>query len=647
MGGTRVSGLFIYNPVIYNRYLSLVFGSTNRNRLMRTCTSFLVGLLLWAAASSAWSADEVFNWDQWRSLPVQAGGRQKPLDTLAWETFRTLSNAAGWTDPESGQWLNAPTLYLVLLFDWQGWDRPANPPTGDGSHAPTGYFQLHRPDRWDQAPLLRVDFLALREALGLSKDEKFISPVALSQAKIKLPDATAERPFVNWADGLARRQPEGLTAFENKALELAVKFWTYQDHRMGKRLAVVPIQGSDDQQWISLADLTSTPWNEKSDPTGLLRQARQQFLATRTAYLGSSTADFNQASAAFLEAIRQLGPQLGAYPSASQIQLEVIYNRFVPFRVAWISTTAAFLCLLLSMGTRWRPFYAAGCIAFSVGLIAMLTGFGMRVVLSGRAPVTNMYESVVYVGLGIAIFGVVLELIYRKQFILTAAAALATITLILADNCPAVLDARLRPLQPVLRSNFWLVTHVMTITLSYAALALALGIGNITLGYYLLGSGDGPTIRSLTEFTYRALQAGVLLLAAGTILGGVWADYSWGRFWGWDPKEVWALVALLGYLAVLHARFAGWILDFGVAALSVLCFSLVVMAWYGVNFVLGAGLHSYGFGGGGAPYVFGAIMLQGLYVAAAAIRYVASGAAAEAERAARQATAAADASPTA
>jgi ABC-type transport system involved in cytochrome c biogenesis permease subunit len=225
----------------------------------------------------------------------------------------------------------------------------------------------------------------------------------------------------------------------------------------------------------------------------------------------------------------------------------------------------------------------------------------------------------------------------REVIILTAAAALTTIALILADNCPAVLDASLRPLQPVLRSNFWLVTHVMTITLSYAALALALGIGNITLGYYLMGSDERQTIRSLTEFTYRALQAGVLLLAAGTILGGVWADYSWGRFWGWDPKEVWALVALLGYLAVLHARFVGWVRDFGVAALSVICFSLVVMAWYGVNFVLGAGLHSYGFGGGGAPYVFGAIALQGLFVAAAAVRYVTSGAAAEAERAARQA----------
>ena len=104
-------------------------------------------------------------------------------------------------------------------------------------------------------------------------------------------------------------------------------------------------------------------------------------------------------------------------------------------------------------------------------------------------------------------------------------------------------------------------------------------------------------------FLTKCLQGGVLLLALGTILGAIWADYSWGRFWGWDPKEVWALVSLLGYLALLHARLKGWIKEFGLAMGSVGCFFLVVMAWYGVNFVLGKGLHSYGFGQGGLSYV--------------------------------------------
>jgi len=109
--------------------------------------------------------------------------------------------------------------------------------------------------------------------------------------------------------------------------------------------------------------------------------------------------------------------------------------------------------------------------------------------------------------------------------------------------------------------------------------------------------------RRLSQYLYRTLQIGVVLLAAGTILGGVWANYSWGRFWGWDPKETWALIALLGYLAVLHGRFSGWLGSFGIAVGSVIAFLGVLMAWYGVNFVLAAGLHSYGFGGGGLPYV--------------------------------------------
>jgi ABC-type transport system involved in cytochrome c biogenesis permease subunit len=181
-----------------------------------------------------------------------------------------------------------------------------------------------------------------------------------------------------------------------------------------------------------------------------------------------------------------------------------------------------------------------------------------------------------------------------------------------------VLDPSLQPLQPVLRSNYWLVIHVMTITLSYAAFALALGIADVTLGFYLFGAATRrESIAGLSQFNYKALQIGVLLLAAGVITGGIWAAYSWGRFWGWDPKEVWALIALLCYLAVLHARFARWIGDLGLAAWSVACFSAVVMAWYGVNFVLGSGLHSYGSGGGGKVYVLSAVLLQLLYVMAA------------------------------
>ena len=115
-------------------------------------------------------------------------------------------------------------------------------------------------------------------------------------------------------------------------------------------------------------------------------------------------------------------------------------------------------------------------------------------------------------------------------------------------------------------------------------------------------------VKPLSNFVYRAMQVGVLLIAGGTILGGVWADYSWGRFWGWDPKEVWALITLLVYLVPLHGRFAGWVNTFGLVAASVVCFLSVIMAWYGVNFVLGVGLHSYGFVEGGSQGAMLAIL---------------------------------------
>ena len=210
-----------------------------------------------------------------------------------------------------------------------------------------------------------------------------------------------------------------------------------------------------------------------------------------------------------------------------------------------------------------------------------------------------MYESVIWVTWGCVLFSLIIWAAYRNAVIPTAATVFAIVGLVLADNLPAALDPNINPLEPVLRSNYWLTIHVLTITMSYAAFALSLCLGNVVLGNYFWRPEKTQVIQQFSLFMYRAMQIGVMLLATGTILGGVWADYSWGRFWGWDPKEVWALIALLLYLAVLHGRFTGWLRGFGFVATTVVAFLGVLMAWYGVNFVLGVGLHSYGFGTGG------------------------------------------------
>src|SRR5262249_43670091 len=164
-----------------------------------------------------------------------------------------------------------------------------------------------------------------------------------------------------------------------------------------------------------------------------------------------------------------------------------------------------------------------------------------------------------------------------------------TLGLVLADQFPLALDPKISPIVPVLRKNYWLTVHVLTIAASYAAGTLAWGLGNVFLGLVVLGKCSPDTLRSLAHYIYRALQAAVLLLAAGTFLGGWWAAESWGRFWGWDPKEVGALIALVCYVVPLHARYLGWIKDFGLAVSAVLCYASILLSWYVVNFLVASG----------------------------------------------------------
>jgi ABC-type transport system involved in cytochrome c biogenesis permease subunit len=228
-----------------------------------------------------------------------------------------------------------------------------------------------------------------------------------------------------------------------------------------------------------------------------------------------------------------------------------------------------------------------------------------------------MYESVIWVAFGTILFALIFEAIYRAGFFLLGAIPVAVASLILADSQPMILDRSIHPLTPVLRDNFWLSTHVLTITLSYAAFALSLGVAHVALARIIAGYKPSA---SLYNYLYKTLQVGVLLLATGTILGGVWANYSWGRFWDWDPKETWALTALLGYLFLLHGRLSGLWGGFGLAVGAVIAFQSVLMAWYGVNFVLGAGLHSYGFGTGGLPVVATFVGLEITFVIVAFLR---------------------------
>ena len=183
-------------------------------------------------------------------------------------------------------------------------------------------------------------------------------------------------------------------------------------------------------------------------------------------------------------------------------------------------------------------------------------------------------------------------------------------TLMMLSFANGMLTATISPLVPVLRDNFWLSTHVTMVILSYGALALSWILANTVLFKRKWGTITKKEETNIADIIYTTLKWGTTMLAAGVILGGVWADYSWGRFWGWDPKETWSLIVLCVYMAILHGRYTSWIKNDRFITITAGAFMSVMMAWFGVNYILATGLHSYGFSEGGAIFLGSFFLIQ-------------------------------------
>jgi len=486
-------------------------------------------------------------------MVIQEGGRKKPFLVFAEEALLGLS---GRTSLEvDGERRGAVGVVAGLWLD---------------------------PGDWHTRPLVLVAHRPLKEEAGLDPSRKLFSHaelVANAGLRARLVEASALR---------ARPGGGRLEGLPKEAADVGMRLAALERMADGSVFRLVPHPDDSEGQWAPVPDALLDP----------LRQAGAD----------GDAAGFAAAADRLRAHLSGTSPSF-QWPPAWRISLEILYQRSHPIRIAWILYLAA--GLVVALAGKSRSGYAAAWVLACAGFLVQAAGFTARVLISGRAPVTNMYESVLWVAFGTVFFALLFEAVYRSRVFLLAAAPVAVVSLILADSQPAAMSRAITPLVPVLRDNFWLTTHVLTITLSYAAFALALALGHLSLGSVILRRPVSP---ALHQYLYRVLQAGVLLLATGTILGGVWANYSWGRFWDWDPKEVWALVTLLAYLFVLHGRVAGRWGGFGVSVGAVLCFLSVLMAWYGVNFVLGAGLHSYGFGSGGFGYAAAFVAAELVFV---------------------------------
>ncbi len=269
------------------------------------------------------------------------------------------------------------------------------------------------------------------------------------------------------------------------------------------------------------------------------------------------------------------------------------------------------LSLILAFVLK-KTFHPLTMISVCLVLAMEVAASIFRVVISGRAPISNMFETVMWVGIGALIFALILSVLRKEKLFLIFGLIINIICLFMMTFATGMLDSSIRPLAPVLRDNFWLATHVTSITVSYAALAMSWLIANYYLIKVVIRGVEKEEIVKLNKLTYDCLKIGVVLLAAGIILGGIWADYSWGRFWGWDPKETWSLIALLAYITVIHGRYAGWISQKSFMPFVGLAFNTILMAWFGVNYILATGLHSYGFSSGGAAFLGGVVLAQAI-----------------------------------
>ncbi len=235
-----------------------------------------------------------------------------------------------------------------------------------------------------------------------------------------------------------------------------------------------------------------------------------------------------------------------------------------------------------------------------LGLGYCITAITTRCIIMERPPIGNLYDTTIFIATAVTLISLLVELMTRRRFALGIAPILGVLLVILGRRFELG-DAKdhMDPLVAVLNSNFWLTIHVITITLGYSAglLSAFLSCAYLLLRGLRLDGGDKELRRALTRAVYGMLCLTLFLALIGTVLGGIWANYSWGRFWGWDPKENGALLIVLWTLAILHARLGGFIKEWGLHFAAVFTAIVVTFSWWGVNF-LGVGLHNYGFTAG-------------------------------------------------
>lgn len=509
-------------------------------------------------------------------------GRAKTLGTWAGEHLQRIYGKNRWKDLTDPHARSHDPLFTTLDLEF-------------------------RPEAYSDKPLIYVEVLAFRQellsVLGMNPTDQQVwlqrgrlAPSHFAQMKVQQVIAQADADMLRLK---ARNQVMGALS------ETAVSF--------GSLPLLAPEKEGD--LWQSLSSLTGASLQEGSPSV----QALSAYFLLRRAWQQGDAVLVNRAMAQLTQSLAQIHPE--NYPSPFRRQLEQVYTRTDRMTIGYVAYALATILLLLAFATGRRGLIATGVSFLGLGLAIHLAAMIVRGVLAQRWPIHNQYESHIAISFFAVLVGLILMAVRRQWLFGAAAAALGAGTLLLA-NTLAIPSKDVAPVAGILDTSRILYVHVNLVLASYGLIALGLflslfylvvhyGQGRaaqrfaaVSLGHVQAGGAEdraagavqGATLsRSLHDLDRAqmiVLQLAFWLLGLGILLGAYWADHAWGRFWGWDPKETWALVTWIIYLIVIHVRFSAKRRGLVTAWLSVLGFIVMLWTYWGVNILL-PGLHSY------------------------------------------------------
>ena len=564
---------------------------------------FLGALALAASPALVPAPKSEFDLEGFARLPVLEGGRVKPIDSFARNALLVIRGKQ--SVPMDGQTVSAVSWLLDAAFKPEAADTYPAFAVDDpevlgllgleGKSRYFAYWQIEpkRDEIQKQAAIADGQPSPHRSRFGvavLNLDRRLTSYDRVKNTFMisgQSDPAQELAAFTALLPGAMRAihstKPSNDERRTLKALAEMLRRYTFLAKTAAFK-ALPPKKDAPVDEWTNTGEALLRPGGGLNPHPGIA-----SFALLGRAYRGGDAASFNAALAEHSAWIAANRPDM-----ARMARIEALFNKAQPFISGMALYLTALLMVFAAWATRRKDAAAAASAAAWAAFFVHTLGLLARTALQGRPPVTNLYSSAVFVGWASVLLGLLAERVHRRGFALAGACAIGFSTLLIAHHLSASGDT-MEMMRAVLDSNFWLATHVVAITIGYSSTYLA---GILAVAWvarrHLLRRPDPDASKALSSLVYGVIAFSLLFSFVGTVLGGIWADQSWGRFWGWDPKENGALLIVLWNALILHARWGGFVRERGIMLMAIFGNVIVSLSWFGVN-MLGIGLHSYGF----------------------------------------------------